>query len=59
VIKILYKFIKNKNEDGYLFYHVNENDFEHDKPREDLDVSGGELDDNKGDIGSEDEENNY
>ena len=37
----------------------NEKYFEEDKSGDDLDVPGGELDDEQEDIGSEDEENNY
>jgi hypothetical protein len=37
----------------------NEKDFEEDMTGNDLDVPGGELDDDQENIGSEDEENNY
>jgi hypothetical protein len=38
---------------------MNEKDFEEDMTGNDLDVPGGELDDEQENIGSEDEENNY
>lgn len=37
----------------------NERDFEEDVSGSDLDIPGGELDDENEDVGSEDEENNY
>ncbi len=39
--------------------HANEKDFDQNKSGDDLDVPGGELDDEEEFIGSEDEENNY
>jgi hypothetical protein len=38
---------------------MNEKDFAHDMPGDDLDVPGSELDDQQESVGSEDEENNH
>jgi hypothetical protein len=47
---------KESNDHNKTF---NRNDFNDDLSGSDLDIPGAELDDNQGNMGSEDEENNY
>ncbi|MFP5042494.1 hypothetical protein [Parasediminibacterium sp. JCM 36343] len=50
--------LKTENEKG-KFEKRNEKDFGRDKSGDDLDIPGGELDDEDEILGEEDEENNY